>query len=65
MIAVNVCDCVIQAAVIEQVRIGTIEVGKEASFGLWTGDPIDPRQHCAITVIDGKVVYESEVDRVF
>lgn len=27
MIAVNVCDCVIQAAVIEQVCIGAIEVG--------------------------------------
>ena len=46
-------------------ELGTIEVGKEASFGLWTGDPIDPRHHCAITVVDGKVVYESEIERAF
>ncbi|MGA1533521.1 MAG: amidohydrolase family protein [Planctomycetota bacterium] len=44
---------------------GTIEVGKEASFGLWTGDPIDPRHHCRVTVVEGRVVYEAEVDRVF
>ena len=46
-------------------ELGSIEVGKEASFALWTGDPIDPRNHCVITVIEGKVVYDAEVQRVF
>ncbi len=45
--------------------LGSIEVGKEASFVLWTGDPIDPRNSCIVTVIEGKIVYESEVQRVF
>lgn len=39
-------------------RTGTIEVGKDADFGIWTGDPIDPRSSCRITVINGKVVHD-------
>ncbi len=44
---------------------GSIEVGKEASFGLWSGDPLDPRNRCDLTVVDGKLVYDAEVERVF
>lgn len=37
-------------------RVGTIEVGKDADFALWTGDPIDPRSACLVTVINGNIV---------
>ena len=39
-------------------RVGSIEIGKDADFGIWTGNPIDPRSACLITVIDGKIVYD-------
>ena len=39
-------------------RTGSIEVGKDADFGIWTGNPIDPRSACLITVVDGRIVYD-------
>lgn len=39
-------------------RVGSIEAGKDADFGIWTGNPIDPRSACLMTVVDGKVVYD-------
>ena len=46
-------------------RVGSIEVGKDADFGLWTGDPIDPRSSCEMTFVSGKIVYDAEVKRRF
>jgi imidazolonepropionase-like amidohydrolase len=46
-------------------RVGSIEVGKDADFGIWTGDPIDPRSYTQITVINGRIVYNAEEDRIF
>jgi len=46
-------------------RVGSIEVGKDADFGIWTGDPIDPRSHTQITVINGEVAYDADDDRIF
>lgn len=40
-------------------RVGSIEKGKDADFGIWTGDPLDPRSSCLMTVIDGNVVYDA------
>ncbi|MCH7705099.1 MAG: amidohydrolase family protein, partial [Planctomycetes bacterium] len=45
--------------------VGSIEVGKDADFGIWTGDPIDPRSSCELTVINGRVVYDAAVKRRF
>jgi imidazolonepropionase-like amidohydrolase len=39
-------------------RVGSIEPGKDADFGVWTGDPIDPRSACRITVINGNIVHD-------
>ena len=39
-------------------RVGSIELGKDGDFGIWTGDPLDPRSFCRMTIIDGKVVYD-------
>jgi imidazolonepropionase-like amidohydrolase len=46
-------------------RLGSIAVGLDADLGLWTGDPIDPRSACELTVIDGRIVYDAEVQREF
>ena len=40
-------------------RVGSIEVGKDADVCLWTGNPIDPRSSCTMTMIDGRVVYDA------
>jgi imidazolonepropionase-like amidohydrolase len=46
-------------------RVGSIEVGKDADLGLWTGDPLDPRSACELTVVDGKIVYDASQRREF
>lgn len=40
-------------------RIGSLKPGMDADFAIWSGDPIDPRSICWITVIDGKVVRDA------
>ncbi|MGI9013202.1 MAG: amidohydrolase family protein [Phycisphaerales bacterium] len=40
-------------------RVGSIQPGKDADFGIWSGDPIDPRSTCWITVVNGKIVHDS------
>ncbi|MEM7261194.1 MAG: amidohydrolase family protein [Planctomycetota bacterium] len=45
--------------------VGSIEVGKDAEFVLWTGDPIDPRSACELTVIRGKIAYDAAEGREF
>jgi imidazolonepropionase-like amidohydrolase len=44
-------------------RVGSVEVGKDADLGIWTGDPVDPRSVCLMTVINGKVAYDSSKER--
>ena len=46
-------------------RIGSIEPGKDADFGIWTGDPIDPRSWCLMTVINGRIFHDAATNRVF
>jgi imidazolonepropionase-like amidohydrolase len=46
-------------------RIGSIEPGKDADLGLWTGDPVDPRSSCEMTVINGRVEYDAREKRRF
>lgn len=43
--------------------VGSIEVGKEADLGVWTGDPIDPRRSCTMTLVRGQVVYDAATQR--
>lgn len=40
-------------------RIGSLSAGMDADFCIWSGDPIDPRSTCWITVIDGQVVRDA------
>ena len=53
-----------EALLLEE-KIGSIEVGKEAEFALWTGDPLDPRSYCVLTVIKGRIVYQADEGRRF
>jgi len=46
-------------------HVGSIQVGKDADFGLWTGDPIDPRSSCEMTFVNGAIVYDAKVKRRF
>lgn len=38
-------------------RVGTIEVGKDADFAIWNGDPFDLRNRVVKTFINGAEVY--------
>ncbi len=42
-------------------RIGSLEVGKDADFVVWSGDPLCFLSEPEVTVIEGKAVYEREV----
>ncbi len=44
-------------------RVGSLEVGKDADMGLWTGDPLDVRSVCHKTLVNGKVAYDSSKKR--
>jgi len=47
-------------------RLGSVEPGKDADLSIWTGNPIDPRSVCVMTVIDGRIVYDgTKPDRRF
>lgn len=39
-------------------RVGSLGVGKDADIAVFSGDPMDCRSHCLITIIDGKIVYK-------
>lgn len=44
-------------------QTGSLEPGKDADLGLWTGSPIDPRQKCNMTIVDGKIGYDAKMRR--
>lgn len=44
-------------------RLGSIETKKDADFAIWTGDPIDPRSACMLTVVNGRIEYDGRKGR--
>jgi imidazolonepropionase-like amidohydrolase len=44
-------------------RVGSLEVGKDADLGIWSGDPIDPRSHVRVMVVNGQVCYRRDPSR--
>lgn len=41
-------------------RVGSLEIGKDADFVIWSGDPLEFTTFADVTVIDGEIVYERE-----
>ncbi len=46
-------------------RIGSIEEGKDADIGLYTGDPLDTQAKPAKVLIDGEIVYDMDKEYLF
>ncbi|QOR36616.1 amidohydrolase [Clostridium sp. 'deep sea'] len=44
-----------------QDQVGSLEVGKDADFVVWSGHPLAFTTFADLTVVEGKVVYEREV----
>jgi imidazolonepropionase-like amidohydrolase len=44
-------------------RVGSLEKGKDADIVITTGSIIDPRNHVKQVFIDGKSVYDTQIDR--
>jgi imidazolonepropionase-like amidohydrolase len=44
-------------------RVGSLEVGKDADLGIWNGDPIDPRSHVELMVVNGTICYRRDPAR--
>jgi imidazolonepropionase-like amidohydrolase len=43
-------------------RIGSIEQGKDADLVIWTGNPLDIRQHTVLVLVNGRIVYDTSKD---
>jgi imidazolonepropionase-like amidohydrolase len=43
-------------------RVGSLEKGKDADIGVWSGNPVDPRSYCRMTIIEGDIVYDTQRD---
>lgn len=41
-------------------RVGSIEVGKDADFAIFDGNPMEIFTNCLYTIIDGKIVYKAD-----
>jgi hypothetical protein len=44
-------------------RVGSLERGKDADLGIWSGDPIDPRSHVHVMVVSGQICYRRDPSR--
>jgi imidazolonepropionase-like amidohydrolase len=44
-------------------RVGSLEPGKDADLGIWSGDPLDPRNSVQTLVINGQIVYRRDPNR--
>jgi N-acetylglucosamine-6-phosphate deacetylase len=43
-------------------QVGSLEVGKDADFVLWSGSPLSVRSRCEQTWIDGRKYFDRQVD---
>ncbi len=41
-------------------RVGSIEVGKDADFSLWSASPLTPQAHCQATYIEGRKYFDAQ-----
>jgi len=45
-------------------RVGSLEVGKDADFVVWNGHPLSVYTRAELTFIDGRKMFDREVDRL-
>ena len=43
-------------------RVGSIEVGKDADFAIWSGEPLSPYSRCEQTYIEGRKYFDRAAD---
>jgi adenine deaminase len=43
--------------------VGSLEVGKDADFVLWSGNPLSTYSHCEQTWVDGKKYFDMQEDK--
>jgi len=43
-------------------RVGSIEVGKDADFAIWSGEPLSPYSRCEQTYIEGRRYFDRAAD---
>jgi len=43
-------------------RVGSIETGKDADLVVWTGNPLDARNHTTLVFVNGRIVYDLSKD---
>lgn len=43
-------------------RVGSIEKGKDADLVVWTGNPLDVRNHAILVLVNGRIVYDISRD---
>ncbi len=43
-------------------RVGSIEAGKDADLVIWTGNPLDARNHTTLVLVNGRIVYDLSKD---
>lgn len=43
-------------------RVGSLEIGKDADLVIWSGDPLEFTTFADLTMIDGQIVFQREVD---
>lgn len=44
-------------------RVGSLEVGKDADFAIWSGSPLSPYSTCEQTWIEGRKYFDRDADR--
>ncbi len=44
-------------------RVGSLEPGKDADLVVWSGDPLDPRSHVHMAIVNGRIVYRRNPSR--
>ncbi len=56
--ALRAITCVSAKALGLYDKMGSVEAGKRADLSIWTGDPLDPRSACLMTMVNGQIVYD-------
>lgn len=57
----GLCRATAKGAMLDD-RVGSVEKGKDGDLSIWSGDPLDPRSMCSMTIVNGRVIYDVNKD---